>query len=160
MDTLVQSLRTNFNKNTTKSVNWRKTQLKALEKLIDENTKELCDAIKLDLNKPEQETIAFELGLIKNAIIHSLDHIDEYINPIKVTPQIQMRMSYSTYVQYQPYGVVLIIGAWNYPYQLCLVPLVGAIAAGNCALIKPSELSPKTAEIIEKLIPKYMDTVS
>jgi acyl-CoA reductase-like NAD-dependent aldehyde dehydrogenase len=101
-----------------------------------------------------------ELLMAKNSIKETLDYIDEYQKPQKVTPQLQMRLSYSTSIQYQPYGVVLIIGAWNYPIQLTLVPLVGAIASGNCVLIKPSELSEHSAKLIEKLIPKYMDNVS
>ncbi len=98
--------------------------------------------------------------MVKNSIQETLDSIDEFKKPQSVTPQLQMRLSYSTAVQYQPYGVVLIIGAWNYPVQLTLVPLVGAIASGNCVLVKPSELSENTAKLLEKLIPKYMDNVS
>ena len=60
----------------------------------------------------------------------------------------------------EPYGVVLVIGAWNYPLQLAVVPLIGAIAAGNCVILKPSEISPATAKILDKLIPKYLDKVS
>lgn len=101
--------------------------------------------------------MVFEIGVIKNAINHCFNEIDEFAKPRKVTPQLQMRLSYSAYVQYQPYGVVLVIGAWNYPYQLCLVPLVGAIAAGNCVLVKPSELSPASAKLMAKLIPQYLD---
>ena len=71
---------------------------------------------------------------------------------------IQARALYSTYIQYQPLGVVLIIGAWNYPYQLTLVPLVGALASGNCVIVKPSELSSKSAQLLEKLWPKYFDS--
>ena len=59
-----------------------------------------------------------------------------------------------------PYGVVLIIGAWNYPLQLTLLPVIGAIAAGNCVIIKPSEVAPETAKLIASLIPKYLDQVS
>lgn len=59
----------------------------------------------------------------------------------------------------EPYGVVLVIGAWNYPLQLTMLPVCGAIAAGNCVIIKPSEMSPATAAAIENLVPKYLDTV-
>lgn len=64
------------------------------------------------------------------------------------------------YVKYDPYGVVLIIGAWNYPLQLLLCPLVGAIAAGNCAIIKPSEVAANTERLLAELLPKYLDQVS
>ena len=65
-----------------------------------------------------------------------------------------------TFIQYEPYGVVFVLGAWNYPVQLTLSPVVGAITAGNCVILKPSELAPKTATVIQKLIPKYLDNVS
>ncbi len=74
-----------------------------------------------------------------------------------MTPVIQARGLYSTYIQPQPFGVALIIGAWNYPYQVSLVPLVGAISAGCCAIIKPSELSAHSSELLETLWPKYFD---
>ncbi len=74
-----------------------------------------------------------------------------------MTPIIQVRALYATYIQYEPLGVTLIIGAWNYPYQLALVPLVGALASGNCAVVKPSELSGNSAKLLEKLWPKYFD---
>lgn len=62
-------------------------------------------------------------------------------------------------IQKDPYGVVLIIGAWNYPFQLCMVPMIGALAAGNCVIIKPSELSSATSQVMAKIIPKYLDNV-
>jgi len=157
MDSLVRKLRGSFKTNETKSVKWRKENLLALKRLINENEKELCDALKADLNKHEQETISMEIGIINNSIVHALNNLDDVVKAKKVKPIIQGRALYSTYVQSQPYGVVFIIGAWNYPYQLTLVPLVGAIACGNCALVKPSELSVNSAALLEKLWPKYFD---
>jgi len=151
----IQSSRELFRSNSTKSVEWRRTNLKSMQKLINENYTELCDALKKDLNKHEFETNATEIGVIKNAITYALGHLDSYAKPKKVAPIIQGRALYSTYVQYEPHGVVLIIGAWNYPLQLTLVPLVGAMASGNCAIIKPSELSKHTAKLLEELFPKY-----
>jgi acyl-CoA reductase-like NAD-dependent aldehyde dehydrogenase len=160
MNDIVQSLRKSFNSNVTKSIDWRIKQLKGLERLLIENESAICSALEKDLNKHAQETVVTEIGMIKNAITHSLNHIHEYSKPKAVTPQLQMRMSYSAYVQYQPYGVVLVIGAWNYPFQLCFVPLVGALSSGNCVLIKPSELSEASSKLMEELIPKYLDPVS
>lgn len=159
MEPIVTALRNRFNTGVTKSIRWRKQQLLALDRLLDENQQELCAAIKQDFNKPEQETITLEIAIIKNHITYCLNNIDEYARPHQVTPHIQLRATYSTYVQYQPYGVVLVIGAWNYPFQLCLVPLVSAIACGNCVLLKPSELASNSAEIMQRLVEKYMDNV-
>ena len=158
MENIVLNLRKSFNSHVTKSLKWRQEQLRALGRLLDENHDELINALKLDLNKSSHETITMEFGIIKNAITHSLNNLSTWTQPQKQTPIIQARSLYSTYIDYQPLGVVLIIGAWNYPYQLTLVPLVGAIAAGNCAVVKPSELSPKSAELLEKLWPKYFDS--
>lgn len=158
MENIVNNLRKSFNTHVTKSIKWRKEQLHALERLIDENKEALCNALKQDLNKADHETIVMELGLIKNSITHSLHNLEYWMTPQKQTPIIQARSLYSTYIDHQPLGVCLIIGAWNYPYQLALVPLVGAIVAGNCALVKPSELSPKSSELLEKLWPKYFDS--
>jgi len=103
------------------------------------------------------ESSVFEFSLIRGAVDHTLDNIDSWIKPKKVSPPIQLKPSYSTYIQPQPYGTVLIMGAWNYPYQLLFMPLVGAIAAGNCSICKPSDLSPNSSELLEKLFPKYFD---
>lgn len=157
MENCVKDLRASFQTNATKSVEWRRSQLKAMQRLIDENYTELCDSLKKDLNKHELETNGMELGVIKNSIHYALSNLNSFVKPKKVNPIIQGRALYSTYVQYEPYGVVLVIGAWNYPLQLTLVPLVGAIASGNCALVKPSELSQHSSALLEKLWPKYFD---
>jgi aldehyde dehydrogenase (NAD+) len=127
METIVASLRKSFNSNITRSLEWRKQQLLAIERLIDENKEDLCEALKHDLNKADHETVVMEFGLIKNAITYSLKNLSTWMQPKKVNPILQARALYSTYIQYQPLGVVLIIGAWNYPYQLVFVPLVGAL---------------------------------
>lgn len=157
MEAVVQSVRKSFATKRTLDISWRKQQLKNLVKLVDENEAALVDALKKDLRKNSQETSIFELGLVRNSVAHTLLNIDEWAKPQKQTPPIQMRALYTPIIQKQPYGTVLIIGAWNYPYQLTLVPLIGAIAAGNNAVIKPSELAMHSAELLEKLFPKYLD---
>lgn len=157
MEAVVSTLRKSFASRTTYSYEWRKTQLQAVQRLLDENKEELCEALRHDLHKPSQETITMEMGIITNAITYALKNLHSWMRPQKVNPIIQARALYSFYTQHDPLGVVLIIGAWNYPLQLTLVPLVGALAGGNCAVLKPSELSPKTAETLEKLWPKYFD---
>lgn len=157
METLVSQLRRSFNTRTTYSYEWRKAQLQSLQRMIDENKTELCAALRHDLNKPEQETGMMELGVVTNAITYALKNLHSWMQPTKVNPIIQARALYTFNVRHDPLGVVLIIGAWNYPVQLTLVPLVGALAGGNCAILKPSELAVKTAELYEKLWPKYFD---
>ena len=157
MNKIVQTVRKSFNTQETLSLKWRRDNLMSLMKLIDENEKALCDALKKDLNKPEHETVIMEFGVIKNGIVNSLNNLEKWMQPEKKTPIIQARGLYSAYVQPQPYGVTLIIGAWNYPYQVLLVPLVGAISAGCCAILKPSELSQNSSELLESLWPKYFD---
>jgi aldehyde dehydrogenase (NAD+) len=157
MEAIVATLRKSFNSNVTRSYEWRKTQLQSLQRFIDENKKELCEAVRQDLNKHEHETITMELGVITNSITYALKNLHHWMQPQKVNPIIQARALYSFYMQAEPLGVVLIIGAWNYPLQLTLVPLVGALASGNCAILKPSELAVKTADLMEKLWPKYFD---
>ena len=113
MEAILLNLRKTFNSNVTKSLKWRIKNLNSLLKLIDENTDELCAATKKDLNKHSQETISMELGIIKNGIIYALNNIEEWMKPQNTTPFIKAALL-STYIDYQPYGVVLIIGAWNY----------------------------------------------
>lgn len=158
MEEVVKTLHKSFKNGETKSLEWRKQNLLSLRSLVTENEEELCEALKKDLNKSKLEVHGMEFGIIKNAITHALNNLKSRMKPKQVYPIIQGRALYSTYVQNQPYGVVFIIGAWNYPYQLALTPLVGAIACGNCALIKPSELSQNSALLLEKLWPKYFNS--
>ena len=118
MELIVKTIRSSFNSRATLSLKWRMQQLNSLLRLIDENQVALCEALKKDLNKPSHETITFEFGLVKNAVVHTMNNLEAWMQPQKKAPIIQARFNYSTYIQSQPYGVALIIGAWNYPYQL------------------------------------------
>lgn len=155
MEAIVATLRKSFATRTTYSYEWRKNQLQALQRMIEENKRELIEALRYDLNKPPQETVMMELGIVTNAITYALKNLHSWMKPQKVKPIINAVDNF--YTHHDPLGVVFIIGAWNYPIHLTLVPLVGALAGGNCALVKPSELSVKTAETMEKLWPKYFD---
>ncbi len=118
MEAIVNSVKKSFSKSLTLDVKWRREQLKNLLRLLSENEKELVDALKKDLNKHHLEASVFEFNLIKTAINHSLSHLDEWMKPVPADPPVQLKLTYKTYVQKQPYGTVLIMGAWNYPYQL------------------------------------------
>lgn len=93
---------------------------------------------------------------IRNECNHTLNHIDEWAKDERRSDALAFA-TMDKYVHQEPYGVCLIIGAWNYPFLLTLTPLIGAIAAGNCAIIKPSELAPNSAAAIQQMIPRYLD---
>lgn len=156
MKQAVQRARDAFKCGTTLSLEFRKRQLKALRRMYEENEGALCAALAKDLKKPKQEAILLEINLLKDDINHILARIDDWVKPEKIPTNV-LTMFDKPMVYHDPYGVVLVMGAWNYPVQLALLPVSGAIAAGNCVIIKPSEVSPATAETIAALIPKYLD---
>lgn len=103
--------------------------------------------------------ILYELEPIKNDVVYQLENIDQYIERRPVE-KLGFAAFDEPFLHYEPYGVVLIIGPWNYPIQLVLYPLVAAISAGNCALIKPSEVTENTDRLLSELIPQYLNKVS
>lgn len=137
----------------TKDVNFRLTQLKTLKQLVIENKESIIKALKSDLHKPEFETYATEIGVLKE-IDYAIKNIRNWTKPKQAAVPWDL-FPYKAKIYPEPLGVVLIIGPWNYPFQLNISPLVGAIAAGNCAIIKPSELAPHTSNVLSELISKY-----
>lgn len=129
----------------------------AMLKMLDENRDRFADALKKDLNKSKFESLLFEVDFSRNDLINCLNNLSEWVKPEKVKKGIVNLMD-KVYIRKEPYGVVLIMGAWNYPIQLTLCPMIGAIAAGNCIVLKPSEISANTASLLEELLPKYFDT--
>ena len=99
MEDVVKNLRKSFNTQVTKSASWRREQLLALDRMLDENKSEFCQAVKQDLNKPEHETMTAEIGIIKNSITYALNNMDTYIKPQKVSPLVKVRALYGTYIQ-------------------------------------------------------------
>lgn len=154
---VVNELRNTFNSGKTKSVNYRIKQLKALLNLLDENTDLIVEALHKDLQKSKIESILMEIDVTKNEIKYYLMHIHDWIRPEKPTKGLANVLD-SVYILHDPYGVVLVLGAWNYPLQLAISPFAGAICAGNCVLLKPSEVSPATSKFLAEYIPKYLDT--
>jgi acyl-CoA reductase-like NAD-dependent aldehyde dehydrogenase len=153
---IVQVARSRFNEGRTLPIKFRRKQLNGLVRLVEENEQAIVDAIHRDLRKPEQEAVSYEVLPTLNEIKHVLNHLDEWTRPEK-PPKPLTNLMDGVYVYKDPYGVVLVMGAWNYPFHLTLAPLIGAIAAGNCAVIKPSDVSPATSELISILVPKYLD---
>ena len=153
---LLNRLRAHFDSGITRDLNWRRTQLNALERLLEENEDAIRSALKADFAKPPQEVLLGELSLLYSELRHARSRMKRWARKRPVqTPMVgQPGVSF---IQPEPLGVALIIGAWNYPIQLTLAPLIPAIAAGNCAILKPSELTPHASALIAELVPKYLD---
>ncbi|ACA43267.1 aldehyde dehydrogenase [Clostridium botulinum] len=140
-----------FDKGYTKDINFRIEALKKLKHNIKINENNIFKALKIDLNKSEFETFITEVGIVYDEINGAIKNIKKWSKPKKVKTPITNFLA-SSYIYNEPYGVALIMSPWNYPFQLIMAPLVGAISAGNCVLLKPSELAIETEKIIVKII--------
>lgn len=159
-----ESLRQFFNSGATKEINFRKEQLKKLKETILKYEEELNEALNKDLKKSKEEVWITETGLVLSEISYFLKNLDELAEPQKVGTNL-LNLPGKSYIMHEPLGVVLIIAPWNYPFQLSLIPLIGAIAAGNCVVLKPSEVAVATEVIIQKIIaetfaPQYISFAS
>lgn len=148
---LMECQRAFFRSGVTRSEAFRRAQLQAFLEMLVAHEKDLLDALHADLRKNPQEAYASEIGFLLGEIRHALRHLHGWIKPTRRRAPILAWPS-RAFVHQEPFGVALIIGPWNYPLQLLLSPLVGAIAAGNCAVLKPSEFAPQTAELIARMI--------
>ncbi len=149
----MSEMRDFFQTGTTLNVAWRKKQLKALRVSISEHEKAILKALYQDLGKSDFEGFATELGIVYSEIDQHLKHLDAWSRPKRVRSTILSFPSRS-YIVTQPLGVVLIMSPWNYPFQLAIAPLVAAIAAGNCAVVKPSRYSSHTSRVIVEVLAK------
>lgn len=152
---IIHKQREFFQTGETKNIDFRITQLKTLKQAIIEHTQVILEALKADLNKPEFEAYATEV-LVYKEIDSAIKNINNWTKP-KKTPVSLEFFPASARIYPEPLGVILIIGPWNYPLQLIISPLVGAIAAGNCAILKPSELAPHTSRVLAAIIRKSFD---
>lgn len=150
---LVSETREYFDTQVTKSASWRKNQLISLKKMFVENHELITAAVRKDLGGPKLRGIA-ELGCPMETD-YFLDNIDSWMKPQVVEHNSFLGKSY---IRHEAKGVVLIISAWNFPFELLFSPLMAAIAAGNCAILKPSEVSVHCSKLIAKLVPMYLDT--
>ncbi|XP_062418336.1 aldehyde dehydrogenase family 3 member B1 isoform X1 [Pungitius pungitius] len=135
---------------------FRLAQLEAVVRMLEEHECDFVDALGRDLHKPRFETVVSELILVKNEALHAINNLKKWMQPQHVERNLSTTLD-ECLVFSEPLGVVLIVGTWCNPVQTCLVPLVGAIAAGNCALISPCECTAHTAELLHRLIPFYLD---
>jgi aldehyde dehydrogenase (NAD+) len=135
-------------------VNFRIHQLETLKKMLSEHEEDFNTAVHKDFKKPELEMYATELGIVHNEISYVLKKLKKWTKPQKVSGS-WVNFPSKNYTISEPYGSVLIIAPWNYPVQLALLPLVGAIAAGNTIVIKPSEITSNTSKALKEIIQKW-----
>src|SRR6478735_3124034 len=147
----LQSLSNYFKSGKTKDYSFRKQQLLNLKKAILNNEGELYKCLYTDLKKSKEEVWVTETGFVLTEINDALKHLKKWMSRKKAGTNL-LNFPSSSYIIPEPLGVVLIIAPWNYPLQLLLTPFIGAIAAGNCVALKPSEFAPATAAVLKKII--------
>lgn len=160
---IFQSQRTFFNSHRTKDIAFRKQTLNKLKSILKDNESSLYEAIYKDFRKSSFDTFLNELSMIYKELDFFIKNLDKLSKPQRVKIPLTLQPAKS-YIRYDPLGVTLIIGAWNYPYQLTLVPMITAIAAGNTCIVKPSELPENTMHLLAELIntnfpPNYLHVV-
>lgn len=156
VEEVVRHLRGTFATGRTRSVVWRQRQLEGIERLCVERERDVARAIAQDLDRLPIEAWASELGSSRAEAAYARRHLRIWMRT-RLRPVRLGLLPGSAWVQPEPLGVVLVIGPWNYPFFLTLGPLVNALAAGNCVVVKPSEFSPTTSALLAQLLPKYLD---
>lgn len=162
-ETMVSQQRAFWNTGATRSVEWRLIQLKKMEQALEEREEVLCAALKADLGKAAYESWLSEIGMTLGELRFARKHLKKWA-AVKRRPSAMPLFPASSRVVPQPYGTVLIMSPWNYPVQLTLVPLVSALAAGNCAVVKPSAYAPNVSQVVAQLLgdifpPEYVSVV-
>ena len=156
IDLIVNKSRLFFESNQTKAIDFRLKQLKQLKRLLLENEQEIYAALKKDLNKSSDEAYLTEFSPVLQEVDHHIKQLKNW-TAIKRVPTPIFLFPSSCFIQPEPLGVVLIVAPWNYPFQLIMLPLIGAISAGNCAVVKPSLATPTVANLLGNLLARYFD---
>ncbi|MCD4771778.1 MAG: aldehyde dehydrogenase [Bacteroidales bacterium] len=151
IEEIIQKQREYFYTGVTKPVSFRIRQLKILKELIKENEKAISGALFADFKKCEFESFATEIGMVLLDITHTIKHLKKWAKPKRIRPSLANFPS-SDSIYFDPYGICLIISPWNYPFQLLVDPLIGAISGGNTIILKPSELTPNTSKLMNEII--------
>ena len=159
METLREKInkqREYFSTGETKDINFRIEKLKKLRDVLKSEEEKIFEALKKDLMKSSFESYVTEVAMVYDEINMHIKNIKKWSKKRRVkTPLVQFPAK--SFIQLEPYGVVLIIGPFNYPFMLTMDPLIGAIAAGNTAVIKPSESAPETSKILKEILEKVFD---
>ncbi|WP_339918231.1 aldehyde dehydrogenase [Yeosuana marina] len=148
---LVNNQKTYFLTEETKSLDFRKTMLLRLKSELIKQEEHIIDALYADFKKPKFESVLSETAIVLSELDLTLKKLNAWVKPKRVFPSL-LNFPSTDKIYYEPYGTVLVIAPWNYPYQLAILPVIGAIAAGNTVVLKPSELTPNTSKIIETII--------
>ncbi len=151
VSTMIDRQRDLFLTHKTLDYSYRLSSLKRLKKTILKYEEEVYDALKSDLNKSKYEANMTEVGLILGELDKTIKHLSKWMKPKRLRVSFTQMPAKSRLLS-EPYGVVLIMSPWNYPFQLTMAPLIGAVAAGNCVMVKPSAYSPKTSDVFVKII--------
>lgn len=156
MEDKISKQRNFFLTQKTKNVEYRIEKLKKLKQVIKKREKDVCKALELDLGKSDIESYMAEIGMVLEDLSYAIKHTkkwskkEHHLSPIAQFPSTSYRIA-------EPYGVALIISPWNYPFLLTIQPLVGAISAGNCAVVKPSEFSEHTSQVMKEIIEEVFE---
>ncbi len=153
----VERIRSTYRGGKTKPVEWRREQLNNLRRMFREHSADFEAALRADLRKSSFECYATEIGFLEREITHALQHLDEWMRPLQVNTPVFLQPAKSRVI-FEPLGVALIMGAWNYPLQLTLAPLVAAMAAGNAAVVKMPRTARATFEAVSRIMPAYLDS--
>ncbi|XP_065551241.1 aldehyde dehydrogenase family 3 member A2 isoform X1 [Lathamus discolor] len=156
MQQVVGRARAAFNSGRSRELEFRMQQLKALKRMVQEKEKDILAAIRADLHKSEPNAYCHEILSLLGELALVTDKLKSWAAPQPVKKNL-LTMRDEAYIFPEPLGVVLIIGAWNYPFALIIQPLIGAIAAGNAVVVKPSEISENTSQLLADLLPQYLD---
>jgi aldehyde dehydrogenase (NAD+) len=156
MSNIADTLRSTYASGTTRSLAWRRHQLEQMNKMLTENEAAFLEALRTDLGKPAVEGFITDIAFVTGEVETMIKKLKKWNKPERVgTPMFNMPAK--SHLVPEPLGVVLVIAPWNYPVQLLLVPAASAIAAGNCVVMKPSEVSAATSALLGQLVPRYMD---
>jgi aldehyde dehydrogenase (NAD+) len=153
---LVATLRTVHASGRTRPIEWRLAQLDGLERMVQEHEADITAALADDLGRSAAEAWIADIMPTQGEIEYARKHLAKWVRPRRTRLPLNQRPGRG-WIQYEPLGVVAVISAWNYPFHLAVVPLVGAIAAGNCVVVKPSEVALATSALLADLIPRYVD---
>ncbi len=153
---LIGEFRDTFDSGHTRSLEWRRSQLDGMLALLAENESELIGAIQTDLGRPAMEAFAADIAHATGEVAFMRRHLSKWMRPVRARLPLSVLPGKGRILS-EPLGVALVIAPWNYPIQLLLEPMAAALAAGNCVVGKPSELSPATSAALARLVPKYLD---
>jgi aldehyde dehydrogenase (NAD+) len=149
-------LRQTFDSGKTRPIDWRLAQLREIERMMREHEADFAEALRLDLGKCHFEAVLTEMSFVEAEAKYAIRHLADWMKPQRVRTPIMVQPGRSC-IQPEPKGVVLIIAPWNYPLSMVMAPLVGAVAAGNCVVMKPSEITTRTSAAIAGILPRYLD---